>query len=320
MTETKIKKPKTIEKNDENELMINTQEMNFMLEEAKAQSRQAQKLRLQTVEETSSDHRLLSSHRHDTRSKPRQNTTVRCTVSKLNTQAQLDLITRCMSELGGELSSEVVFSTSGSSSSTRVSRNSRSRRPEVLTTHIICHQINASRQVKRTLKYMLGMVAGCWIVDFSWVEASAVAGYWVDENPFEISRDDTNRRSDVGRCIPALARESQVSQKPHLLFGTLTCSLSGLFSDPKDIPKSSVIQLLTVGGASMVSLTSSRSLLQDLDNPTSVVIFFSKDVGKTQRKKLEQCYPGIPVLSVSWVLDSISHYRTLPYTDYMYTK
>ena len=42
---------------------------------------------------------------------------------------------------------------------------------------------------QRSLKYFQGLVRGCWLVRWAWVEACAAAGQWLDETPFELSGD-----------------------------------------------------------------------------------------------------------------------------------
>ena len=57
------------------------------------------------------------------------------------------------------------------------------------TSHVVCCQTSTSRLVKRTMKYMVGVLSGCWVVDWQWITDSAAAGRWLTEENYEINGD-----------------------------------------------------------------------------------------------------------------------------------
>ncbi len=54
-------------------------------------------------------------------------------------------------------------------------------RPRSTTTHVVVQQDSQGRATSRTVKYLRGVVAGCWVVGFDWVLASLAAGCWLEE-------------------------------------------------------------------------------------------------------------------------------------------
>lgn len=52
-------------------------------------------------------------------------------------------------------------------------------------THIICSTDDMNR-ARRTMKYMRGVLNGCWIVTMAWVEACKAGGCYESEEAFEV--------------------------------------------------------------------------------------------------------------------------------------
>jgi len=53
-------------------------------------------------------------------------------------------------------------------------------------THVIANDAAETDRRLRTLKVFKGLVSGLWILSYNWIEASKKAGFWVDEEPFEL--------------------------------------------------------------------------------------------------------------------------------------
>ncbi|KAK3730858.1 hypothetical protein QZH41_009976, partial [Actinostola sp. cb2023] len=49
------------------------------------------------------------------------------------------------------------------------------------TTHVV------SGTTKRTLNVLLAIAQGCWLVSPEWAMKSLEAGYWIDEEPYELA-------------------------------------------------------------------------------------------------------------------------------------
>ena len=47
-------------------------------------------------------------------------------------------------------------------------------------------------------RYLKAVLQGRWVVDVAWVRASIAAGYWVDEEPYEMAGDVTTAESNGG--------------------------------------------------------------------------------------------------------------------------
>jgi hypothetical protein len=92
----------------------------------------------------------------------------------------------------------------------------------------------------RSLKYLSGVVCGCWIVGYDWVTASKAAGTWVDEAPYELA-DHCGCGGGVSPHAPRHARLAMVRPLPasvlscamlHLAFFTLPPTQTSSVSEP----------------------------------------------------------------------------------------
>eukprot|EP01089_Gocevia_fonbrunei_P007745 TRINITY_DN1901_c0_g1_i1.p1 TRINITY_DN1901_c0_g1~~TRINITY_DN1901_c0_g1_i1.p1 ORF type:complete len:285 (-),score=42.12 TRINITY_DN1901_c0_g1_i1:104-958(-) len=95
-------------------------------------------------------------------------------------------------------------------------------------THIIIPSDNRGLTPHRTLKYMMGVLQGLWIVSYDWVKESEKAGKWVYEEDWEIQGDP------VGQGGPKKARETFESNGPRL-FSDMKFYLCGHFKSPKKV-------------------------------------------------------------------------------------
>lgn len=69
----------------------------------------------------------------------------------------------------------------------------------------------------RSLKYMQGVLVGCWIVEWGWAAASMARGNWTAETPFEIAGDVT--RNGALTLSPRRSRLREEALQPRLLRG-----------------------------------------------------------------------------------------------------
>ena len=158
----------------------------------------------------------------------------------------------------------------------------------------------------RTLKSMLGILDGCWLVGMDWIRASLGAGQIVKEDSFEIS-------SGSGR-----SRLSRSLGEAPLLFG-MAIYLYGQFGRNLD----QIRRLLLHAGA---------TLIPDIDALVAL------DTGSTARRRrgsnriLVLCDPkeqgdferdaGViarfrPILDVSWLFESIASFQIADPRDHI---
>ncbi|KAK9835892.1 hypothetical protein WJX74_010361 [Apatococcus lobatus] len=78
-------------------------------------------------------------------------------------------------------------------------------------THVVCGTSDNSR-AKRTMKYLLGIASGKWVLGWAWLEACLEQGRAVAEEGFEIGEDTHGPTSG-----PILARLSRLEANPRLL-------------------------------------------------------------------------------------------------------
>lgn len=93
-------------------------------------------------------------------------------------------------------------------------------------THVICAAARrtaagegsgSAALASRSLKYMQGVLVGCWIVEWGWVSASIARGNWTAESPFEIAGDVT--RNGALTLSPRRSRLREEALQPRLLRG-----------------------------------------------------------------------------------------------------
>ena len=53
------------------------------------------------------------------------------------------------------------------------------------TTHVVVETDDRLVATGRSMKYMRGVLSGCWVVSYSWIDACLAAGAWLPEKNFE---------------------------------------------------------------------------------------------------------------------------------------
>ena len=192
----------------------------------------------------------------------------------------------------------------------------------------------------RSLKYMQGVLSGCWVVSWDWVVASIAAGAWVEETPFEFAGDNCTgltfapRRSRLteARAAPRLLQGLKISVNPDLDR-----------NDPSVADLDSIIQLggavrvptpecLQLGPPSAaaaaavptVSAALAASGITRVD-PASALLpgptyLLCRGLSHRHSVPSEMAALGARVgmipLSVQWILDSISRFAIQDITGY----
>jgi BRCA1-associated RING domain protein 1 len=174
-------------------------------------------------------------------------------------------------------------------------------------THIVAIP-NENNCVKRTVKYIYGVLSGIWIVSYDWILESSSKGYWVDEISFEISGDTIALGSPKkGRLIS----RNQLDK----LFKGYSFYFYGEFSTLK---KEEFFHIIKIGGGIVLSelpklpqktneifndknfIICDISLLPNIENFSKEIYFFS----------------GRYLIDFNWILDSISYYKILDIENY----
>ncbi|GAX82755.1 hypothetical protein CEUSTIGMA_g10181.t1 [Chlamydomonas eustigma] len=170
-------------------------------------------------------------------------------------------------------------------------------------THVVC-KTDENRCAKRTMKYLMGLALGCWIVDVSWVSACLDAGCLKEEMMHQVSGDQSG-----GQGGPAANRQRQ--GRPLLLDWHVR--LSGPFSSKEEI-----ISLVRATGAQVVTshcvplastsgIDDEAAFLQDRPRAVTLVdVESSAYQGGRRKSSFGTDVPGNPRLSHKWLLDSVS--------------
>ncbi|XP_074144052.1 microcephalin isoform X5 [Sminthopsis crassicaudata] len=150
------------------------------------------------------------------------------------------------------------------------------------TTHVV------AGEPRRTLNVLLGIARGCWIVSYEWVLWSLEFGYWVSEEPYELS--DYFPAASICR----LQRHLSIEQYQGDLFASQPVMFITASCEPPCAKLRELVQLCG-GQVSRSSFTAS--------------IYIGPYRGKKQ--------PEIKYLSEKWILDSITQHKICPYENYL---
>lgn len=163
-----------------------------------------------------------------------------------------------------------------------------------------------SHHTRRTLKFMLGVLSGMWLVSYDWAVQSAKAGKWLSEADFEICGEARHPLT----YAPRLGRQAR--KRGVHLFSGLTLRLYTADLRAPGPSKKDLILLARTGGARVVSpWPSSNSDQETVDGYLLCDPSLSFDTAVDIRQR------GLIPLSYVWLLDCISCYRLLDFSaDY----
>ncbi|KAL1205349.1 BREAST CANCER SUSCEPTIBILITY 1-like protein [Cardamine amara subsp. amara] len=174
-----------------------------------------------------------------------------------------------------------------------------SRKWEPSVTHVIA-SINENGACKRTLKFMMGILEGKWILSIDWIKACMKYTKYVSKEPFEITMDVHGIREG-----PYLGRQRALNKKPKL-FNGLKFYIMGDF----ELAYKGYLQDLIIAAGG--TILRRRPVSNDNEASTIIVVF---SVEPSKKKTLTQRRSDAEALaksarartaSNSWVLDSIA--------------
>ncbi|KAG5413552.1 hypothetical protein IGI04_001119 [Brassica rapa subsp. trilocularis] len=174
-----------------------------------------------------------------------------------------------------------------------------SRKWEPRVTHIIA-SINDNGACKRTLKFMMGVLEGKWILSIDWIKACMNNREYVTEEPYEISIDVHGTRQG-----PYIGRQRALDKEPKL-FNGLKFYIMGDF----ELAYKGYLQDMIVAAGGTILR---RRPIADDDSEASTIIVFNVEPSKqktlTQRRYDAEALAKSSTAraaSSSWVLDSIA--------------
>eukprot|EP01004_Peranema_trichophorum_P003018 NODE_2034_length_1709_cov_49.604035_g1739_i0.p1 GENE.NODE_2034_length_1709_cov_49.604035_g1739_i0~~NODE_2034_length_1709_cov_49.604035_g1739_i0.p1 ORF type:complete len:524 (+),score=85.70 NODE_2034_length_1709_cov_49.604035_g1739_i0:66-1637(+) len=166
-------------------------------------------------------------------------------------------------------------------------------------THLITNVLEGNI-ANRTIKYVLGIAAGVWIINFDWIKDSLAAGEWKAEEPYEVQGDHFSRE---GPYKGRMAR-----QKGQKILSGYKVFFYGSWSQPAGPPKSELQLLSERCGATVIEENVLIELMQRSRNVRKLIIFVPKVADIQYAKEL-----GLGDVVVSrWLLDSLSRFQLMP--------
>ncbi|EOA19191.1 hypothetical protein CARUB_v10007870mg [Capsella rubella] len=175
---------------------------------------------------------------------------------------------------------------------------------EPTVTHVIA-SIDENRACKRTLKFMMAVLEGKWILTIDWIKACMKDTKHVSEEPYEITMDVHGIREG-----PYLGRQRALNKKPKI-FNGLKFYIMGDF----ELAYKGYLQDLIVAAGG--TILRRRPVSNDNDEASTIVVF---SVEPSKKKTLTQRRSDAEALaksararsaSSSWVLDSIAGCKIL---------
>jgi hypothetical protein len=173
---------------------------------------------------------------------------------------------------------------------------------EPAATHLVC-DTNATGLARRTIKYLLAISAGLWIVRGEWVDACQAAGRWVSEAGFEVAGDFTRLGG------PERGRTRQMLGLTPLLSG-FRLTLFGAFSVPS---RADAERLVLAAGAQLVPLQTA-AVTHATDGRSFIVCdpAVDRDEAMDIARRAQ-----LPAVGLSWVMDMVSAQATLDVVPYV---
>ncbi|XP_026152273.1 BRCA1-associated RING domain protein 1 isoform X2 [Mastacembelus armatus] len=175
----------------------------------------------------------------------------------------------------------------------------------------VSHVVVPEGHMPTTYSTLMGLLAGCWVVRYSWVEACLQAGKWIPETEFEAGEGP--QRSRINRC----------SLLPPLFDGCFFFLL-GSFKAPS---KDELTKLLREGGGQLLSRqpkpdsdvtqTLSAAAYHALPGSdqalcTQYIIFDPQGPHKLSVLRRGKVWSA----PATWLIDCIAAFRLLPVPDF----
>ncbi|XP_057798173.1 BRCA1-associated RING domain protein 1 [Salvia miltiorrhiza] len=186
-------------------------------------------------------------------------------------------------------------------------------------THVIA-ATDSNGACSRTLKVLMAILNGKWVLSMDWVKACMEANHRVDEEPFEVNLDNH------GCCDgPRTGRLRASKNAPKLLHG-LNFYFNGDF-----VPayKSDLVELVRVGGASIIeSMEDAVAGRQNLEDISTTLVVYNYDSPQgcsateasfillKRAAEAEDVAKSIDAQLIrhTWILESIAACQILPFS------
>lgn len=175
----------------------------------------------------------------------------------------------------------------------------------------ITHVITESSRPKRTIKTMMAILNGIWLVSIEWIKASLMKNTILPENEFEIQGDDATKEPG-----PKRSRFSKQLGECKL-FDNFLFYLYGSFGK---LEKKDILSLLSNGGASIIgNIDELKNLAKGKrikNQKKRIIILCDPEVQSDYETDLGITGYFKPFIAVSWLLDCTSSYQIIDITHY----
>lgn len=179
-------------------------------------------------------------------------------------------------------------------------------------THLIAKSVKpGERRCKRTAKYMRALAEGCFVMDYSWVEASLETGKWVREDEYEMLGDAYS--DSVGKPHESHVQRVRTGRRNELFQRfrfVLLCDEAEF-----DYQIETLRGVVENFGATVISTTHYKRLGHDRRAQKTQVGIVGKSTAPTDAKEQWEQFQ-IPIVRVAWLFDCISHLEVLSYDEY----
>lgn len=179
-------------------------------------------------------------------------------------------------------------------------------------THLIAKSVKpGERRCKRTAKYMRALAEGCFVMDYSWVEASLEAGKWVREDDHEMLGDAYS--DSVGKPHESHVQRLRIGRRNELFqrFRFILLCDEAEFDYQIETLRSVVENF----GATVISTSHYKRLGPEKRAQKTQVGIVGKSTAPTDAKHQWEQFQ-IPIVRVAWLFDCISHLEVLSYNEY----
>ncbi|KAL3833680.1 hypothetical protein ACJIZ3_008416 [Penstemon smallii] len=182
-------------------------------------------------------------------------------------------------------------------------------------THVIA-STDENGACRRTLKFLMGVLEGKWILSIQWFKACMEAGELVDEQPYEIAVDIHGIRDGprLGRLRHPMKRPKLFDGYKFFFMGDFAPSYKGYLHDLVIAAGGKVLNRKPVGGDQPTSSSGSSAttfIVYSLELPEKCKQSKASSVLNSRRCDAEALArsTGSVAASNSWILNSIAGYK-----------
>jgi len=154
----------------------------------------------------------------------------------------------------------------------------------------------------RSMKYLMGVMHGCWVLSERWIEDSIKHGAFREEEAYEIQGDP---------CALGAPRKSRMDAASRKIFGGYIFHIAGHKKGGQNETITRIIRCIELGGGQLLDRPLAPSGKNGSEKGKNCIVLCEPKAPGVVLGTLRRKW-GVEPLSYRWVLNSISHLEAIP--------